>query len=88
MCLGRRAPVRGVNASLTAPQLRPWVTCGASDPSVCGCRQAGLGGVLASHAVPAHREYFKAFQWNSGVALLACSVAAVLDALQGGVNVG
>jgi hypothetical protein len=38
--------------------------------------------------VPARRQYFQAFQWNGGVALLACSVAAVLDALQGGVNVG
>jgi hypothetical protein len=58
------------------------------DRSVCRCRPAGLGGVLATHAEPAHRQYFHAFQRNGGVALLACSVAAVLDALQGGVNVG
>jgi hypothetical protein len=44
--------------------------------------------VLATHAEPAHWQYFHAFQRNGGVALLACSVAAVLNALQGGVNVG
>ena len=60
----------------------------AVDRSVCRCRPAGLGGVLATHAESAHRQYFQAFQGNRGVALLACSVAAVLDALQGGVNIG
>jgi hypothetical protein len=63
------------------------------DSAGVGCavrcrRPAGLRGVLAAHAQPAHRQYFQAFQRDRSPALLARSVGATLEAIQRGVNVG